>query len=95
MLLPSASCKVLFTFFKQKVDLWKTINAAVSWQTSQQLQRAILNSRVVLIHENACLHNAVVTQQLLEQFKWDVSDHLAYSLDLVTGDFHLFREMKN
>ncbi|GBM95090.1 hypothetical protein AVEN_23811-1 [Araneus ventricosus] len=44
-----------------------------------------------LIHDNARPHN-VVTQQLLEQFKWD---GLAYSPDLVMSDFHLFQELKN
>ncbi|GBN17753.1 hypothetical protein AVEN_236958-1 [Araneus ventricosus] len=52
-------------------------------------------SGVVLIHDNAHLHSAVVTQQLLEQFKWDMSDHPAYSPDLETSDFHLFPELKN
>ncbi|GBM18272.1 hypothetical protein AVEN_147402-1 [Araneus ventricosus] len=58
-------------FFKQKVRLWKTINAAVTCQTLRQLQRAILTSGVLQIHENARPHNVVVTQQLLEQFKWE------------------------
>ncbi|GBL74692.1 hypothetical protein AVEN_243576-1 [Araneus ventricosus] len=39
-------------------------------------------------------HSVVVTQQLLEQFKWDVSDHPAYSPDIATSDFHLFPELK-
>ncbi|GBN60246.1 hypothetical protein AVEN_20052-1, partial [Araneus ventricosus] len=58
-----------------KVDLWKTMKAAVSSQTLRRLRRAILTSGVVLIHDIAHPHNAVVTQQLLEQFKWDFSDH--------------------
>ncbi|GBN54993.1 hypothetical protein AVEN_215495-1 [Araneus ventricosus] len=95
MLPPSASCVVLFAFFKQKVGLWKTINAAVSCQTLRRLRRAILISGVVLIHDNALPHNIVVTQQLLEQFKRDVSDHPAYGPDLATSDFHLFPELKN
>ncbi|GBN28543.1 hypothetical protein AVEN_80322-1 [Araneus ventricosus] len=33
--------------------------------------------------------------QLLERFKWDVSDHPPCSPDLATSDFHLFRELKN
>ncbi|GBM38485.1 hypothetical protein AVEN_24581-1 [Araneus ventricosus] len=45
--------------------------------------------------DNACSHSAVVTYQLLEQFKWDVSEHQAYSFDLVTSDFHLFPELKS
>ncbi|GBN67951.1 hypothetical protein AVEN_53103-1 [Araneus ventricosus] len=71
------------------------VNTAVSCQTLRRLRRAILTSRVVLIRENTRSHNAIVTQQLLEQFKWGVSDHPAYSPDLATRDFHLFPELKN
>ncbi|GBM34997.1 hypothetical protein AVEN_240359-1 [Araneus ventricosus] len=74
MLPPSASCVVLAAFFKHKVGLWKTLNAAISYQSSLKLRRAILTFGVVLIHDNAHPHSAVVTQELLEQFKWDVSD---------------------
>ncbi|GBM13403.1 hypothetical protein AVEN_54412-1 [Araneus ventricosus] len=62
-----------------KVGLWKTVNAAVSCQTLRKLRRAIVTSGVVPIHNNTRPHNAVVTQQLLEQFKWDMSDHPACS----------------
>ncbi|GBN04327.1 hypothetical protein AVEN_49198-1 [Araneus ventricosus] len=95
MLPPSASCTVLFAFFKQKVFSWKTINAVVSCQILRRLLRSILTSGVALIHDNARSGNGVVTQKLLEQFKWDVSDHPAYSPDLATCDFHLFPELKN
>ncbi|GBM05713.1 hypothetical protein AVEN_175557-1 [Araneus ventricosus] len=67
----------------------------VNSKTLRQLRRAILTSRVVLIHDNALPHSAVVTQQLLELFKWAVSDHPAYSSDITTSDFHLFFELKN
>ncbi|GBM63761.1 hypothetical protein AVEN_43373-1 [Araneus ventricosus] len=60
-----------------------------------KLRRPILTSGVVLIHDNARFHKNVVTQQLLEKFKWDISDHPAYSPDLATSDFHLFPELKN
>ncbi|GBO15857.1 hypothetical protein AVEN_129227-1 [Araneus ventricosus] len=48
-----------------------------------------------LIHDNAHPHSAVVTQQLLEQFKWDESVQPSYSPDLATSDFHLLTELKN
>ncbi|GBM74142.1 hypothetical protein AVEN_216154-1 [Araneus ventricosus] len=35
------------------------------------------------------------SRQLLEQFKWDVSDYPAYSPVIATSDFHLFLEVKN
>ncbi|GBO30601.1 hypothetical protein AVEN_176716-1 [Araneus ventricosus] len=92
MLIPSASCIVLFTFFKQQKA---GFNAIVSCQTLQQLQRSILTSGVIFIRDNACPYSAVVTQQLLEHFKWDVSDHPAHSPNLTTSDFHLFPELKN
>ncbi|GBM80403.1 Histone-lysine N-methyltransferase SETMAR [Araneus ventricosus] len=95
MLPPSASCVVLFAFFKQKIRLWKMVNAAVSCQTLRRLPSAVLISGVVLIHENARPHSAVVIQQLLEQIKWDVSRHSTYSPDLATSDFHIFPELKN
>ncbi|GBM35645.1 hypothetical protein AVEN_244529-1 [Araneus ventricosus] len=50
---------------------------------------------VVLIHDNARLYNAVVTQQLLEEYKWEVSDHPSSEPDLTTSDFHLFPELQN
>ncbi|GBM99363.1 hypothetical protein AVEN_124426-1 [Araneus ventricosus] len=91
-----AKCElcVLFAFFQQKVGLWKKISAAVACQTLRRPRRVILTSGVALIHDNARPHNAVVTQQLLDQFKWEVSDHPAYSSDLATSDFHLFLELK-
>ncbi|GBN28834.1 hypothetical protein AVEN_129562-1 [Araneus ventricosus] len=64
-------------------------------RTLRRLRRAILPSGVVLIHDSSRPHNAVVTQQLLEEFKWDLSDHPAYSPDLATSDFHLFPELEN
>ncbi|GBO28253.1 hypothetical protein AVEN_138735-1, partial [Araneus ventricosus] len=59
------------------------------------LRRAILTLGDVFIHDNTRPHNTVVTQQLLEQFKWDVSDHPTYSPDLATSDFHFFPVLKN
>ncbi|GBN14515.1 hypothetical protein AVEN_13738-1 [Araneus ventricosus] len=60
-----------------------------------RLRRIFRTFGFVLIHDNARRHSAVVTQQLLEQLKWDVSDHPAFNPDLATSDFHLFPELKN
>ncbi|GBL95701.1 hypothetical protein AVEN_659-1 [Araneus ventricosus] len=46
-------------------------------------------------HDNSRPHSAAATKQLLEQFKWDMSDHPAYSPDLATSDFRLFPELKS
>ncbi|GBO15164.1 hypothetical protein AVEN_145739-1 [Araneus ventricosus] len=81
---------MVFTFLELKVGLLKTINAVVSCRTLRRLRRAILSSGVVLIHGNARSHDAIVTQQLLGQLEWDVSDNRR----LTTSDFHLFPELK-
>ncbi|GBM87033.1 hypothetical protein AVEN_139998-1, partial [Araneus ventricosus] len=47
----------------------------------RRLRTAILTSGVALAHDNDHPHSVVVTQQLLEQFEWDVSDHPVYSPD--------------
>ncbi|GBN34175.1 hypothetical protein AVEN_75105-1 [Araneus ventricosus] len=59
------------------------------------MRRAILTSGDVFIRDNTRPHSAVVTQQLLLQFKWDASDLPTYSPDLATSDFHIFPESKN
>ncbi|GBN58223.1 hypothetical protein AVEN_102152-1, partial [Araneus ventricosus] len=79
----------------QEVGLRKTIDAAVSCQSLRRLRIAILTPGIFLTHDNARPHNAVVTQLLLEQFKWNVSDHLPYSPDLARSDFRLFPDFKN
>ncbi|GBM89645.1 hypothetical protein AVEN_260664-1 [Araneus ventricosus] len=71
------------------------INAAVYCRTLRRLRRDILTSGVLLIHDNARPHSTAVTQQLLQQFKWDASDHPVYSPDIATSDFHLFPQLKN
>ncbi|GBM75969.1 hypothetical protein AVEN_230497-1 [Araneus ventricosus] len=60
-----------------------------------RLRRAILTSGVAPTRDNTHFHSAVVTQQLLKQFKWDVPNHSAYNLDLATSDFRLFPKLKN
>ncbi|GBN04331.1 hypothetical protein AVEN_49201-1 [Araneus ventricosus] len=59
-----AKCELrsVICFFKQKVGLWKTINAAVSCQTLRRLLNAILTSSVVVIHDNVRPQGADVTQ---------------------------------
>jgi hypothetical protein len=49
---------------------------------------------VCLLH-NAWPHSRHVTTSLLEKFKWDISDHSPYGLDLALSDFHLFHLKKH
>ncbi|GBM42150.1 hypothetical protein AVEN_99066-1 [Araneus ventricosus] len=71
------------------------INAVVSCQNLRGLLRAIQTSGIALIQDNTRPHNAFITEKLPEQFKWNMSDHPAYSPDLATSDFHIFPEWKN
>jgi histone-lysine N-methyltransferase SETMAR len=78
-----------------------TINTVAYCETLKRLRRAIQNRRrgmltrgVTLLHDNARLHTATATQQLLQSFNWEVLDHPAHSPDLAPSDFHLFLHLK-
>ncbi|GBL85880.1 hypothetical protein AVEN_63200-1 [Araneus ventricosus] len=55
-----------------KAEGWFAENdqCSCSCQTLRRLRRAILTSGAFFVHYNAHPHSAVVTQQLLERFKW-------------------------
>ncbi|KAJ4428268.1 E3 ubiquitin-protein ligase mib1, partial [Periplaneta americana] len=79
-----------------------TINANRYCETLRKLWRAIQNKRrgmlsrgVVLLHDNARLHTAASTRELLDQFGWEIFDHPPYSPDLAPSDFHLFTKLKD
>ncbi|GBM56624.1 Histone-lysine N-methyltransferase SETMAR, partial [Araneus ventricosus] len=78
-----------------------TTNANRYCETLRKLRRAIQNRRrgmfsrlIALLHDNSRLHTAVATQELLDQFGWEIFDHPPYSPDLATSDFHLFLKLK-
>jgi hypothetical protein len=48
----------------------------------------------MLLHDNARPHAAARTQAMLQEFGWEVSEHLAYSPDWAPSDFHLFPKLK-
>ncbi len=50
--------------------------------------------RVILLHDNARPHSANITQELLQQFQWDVFRHPSYSSNLTPSDFTLFPALK-
>jgi len=53
-----------------------------------------LSSKVLFFHDNARLHKANPTRELLDHFGWEVFDHLLYSPDLAPSDYHLVPNMK-
>ena len=49
----------------------------------------------LLLHDNANLHTARITILKLEELKFEVMPHPAYSPDLAPTDFHFFRNLNN
>ncbi|GBM70796.1 hypothetical protein AVEN_127342-1 [Araneus ventricosus] len=60
----------------------------------QNRRRGLLSGRIVLLCDNARPHTAAATQELLDQFRWEIFDHPPYSPDLPPSDFHLFLKLK-
>jgi hypothetical protein len=54
----------------------------------------MLATGILLLHNNA-QHHTVTATQLLQRFKRTILEHLPYSPDLVTSDFHFFSTLKN
>ena len=52
------------------------------------------DKRVLLLRDNARLHTAHATVNLLEQRGWEILQHPPYSLDLALSDFRLFTSME-
>lgn len=91
----------LFLYFKDilLVDFfWRdmAISAADYWLTLIHLHTAIEQkcldiSEVVLhLHDTVWLHSAIASWQLLQLFKWKISEDCAYWPDLTLSDYHLF-----
>ncbi|GBM38582.1 hypothetical protein AVEN_71688-1 [Araneus ventricosus] len=74
-----AKCVFRSTIRFLQADGWLVENDRCSCLLSDFTTKSIMASRVIFIHDNARPHNALVTQQLLKQFKWNVSDHPVYS----------------
>jgi len=78
-----------------------TINSAVYCEMLKKLRHAIQNKRrgmlsatILLLHDNARLHSAALTQDLIISFTWEQMDHPPYSPDLAPSDYHLFLHLK-
>ncbi|GBM36608.1 hypothetical protein AVEN_170776-1 [Araneus ventricosus] len=54
----------------------------------------MLSGGFVLLHYNARPHTVAATQELLDQFGWEIFDHPPYSPDLAPRDFHLFLKLE-
>jgi hypothetical protein len=78
-----------------------TISAGVCCDTLKKLHHVIQNKRfgmlswgVVMLHDNARLHTAAATQDLIVTFGWEQFILPPYSPDLAPSDFHVFLHLK-
>lgn len=79
-----------------------TINSNTYCETLKKLRRAIQNRRrgkltkgIRLHHDNARPHVSQQTNDVIDQFGWELVSHPPYSPDLAPNDFHLFPKLKN
>lgn len=79
----------------------RTVNAAYYCQLLESSKAAYRNRRrgmpirnVILLHDNARPHTAILTRDKLEKMHWEILDHPPYSPDLSPCDFFLFAPMK-
>ncbi|GBN74827.1 Histone-lysine N-methyltransferase SETMAR [Araneus ventricosus] len=54
----------------------------------------MLSGGIVLLRDNARPYTVAETQELLDQFGWEIFYHPLYSPDLAPSDFHLFLKLK-
>ena len=78
----------------------QTVNANLYSQQLTRLSEALQIKRpfsgkgkrkVILLHDNARPHVAKTTREKVENLGWEVLPQPAYSQDLASSDYHLFR----
>lgn len=81
----------------------KTINADKYCSQLDNLRKAIVEKRpslanrkgAIFHYDNARPHVAMMTQQKLKEFGWEVLIHPPYSSDIAPSDYYLFRSLQN
>ena len=60
------------------------------------LRRALVNRKeVILLHDNAKPHTAIIVRYKLINLNWEVLPHPPYSPDIAPSDYYLFRSSQN
>ena len=82
----------------------QTVNANLYSQQLTRLSEALQKKRpfscnfkqkVILLHDKARPHVAKTTRERIENLGWKVLPHPAYSPDLASSDYHLFRSIQH
>lgn len=82
----------------------ETVNTVRYQQQLVNLRRALNEKRpiwrdrhnkLILLHDNASSHTAVLVKNTLREFQWETLPHPAYSPDLAPSDYHLFGPLEN
>lgn len=82
----------------------QTITAERYCQQLQLLSEQIVQQRpysghgrrpIILLHDNARPHTAIMTRNALKELKWEILPHPAYSPDIAPSDYHMFRSMQH
>ncbi|XP_026316211.1 histone-lysine N-methyltransferase SETMAR-like [Hyposmocoma kahamanoa] len=79
----------------------RTVNATYYCQVLQSAKTSYRNKRrgvpirdVILLHDNARPHTALLTRDKLEELGWETLEHPPYSPDLSPCDYFLFAPLK-
>ena len=60
-----------------------------------RLKRPHRQGQIILLHDNTRPHVAQVIKATLQELKWEVLQHLLYSLDLAPMVYYLFHSLSN
>ena len=65
----------------------------LNWSLKENGRYTRRHDKVILLHDNARPHVAKPVKTYLETLQLEVLPHPAYSPDIASSDFHLFRSM--
>lgn len=80
-----------------------TITADIYAEQLDRVQNALIakqpglvnRKKVLLLHDNARPHTAIIVQQKIQSLDWELLPHPPYSPDIAPSDYYLFRSLQN
>ncbi|GBP11540.1 Kinesin-like protein Klp61F [Eumeta japonica] len=84
-------------YYKKRNNHWNSIPNTIDEMepSSEGKTLSILprHDKIILLHDNAHPHVAVLVKNYLKTLDWEVLRHPPYSPDIAPSDYHLFRSM--